>query len=192
MSQGMITSVHSSRWDKKKRNVIQSYWLCDVAVALPSTDAVSSAELNTAGWWAANLKNSILALKEAWQRSASIDSVSHNIKRETTVQETKSAMKQRSLCTRMCASLSVAEAYRLYNFSKELPCNGVVIFLKRPEIPFARLTTCLLQKLQTLYHRNPPWRLLMCGSFFLSLKHTAPTHTSLTFLYRASLNYHTY
>lgn len=34
---------------KKERNVIQGYWLCHVAMALPSTDTTSSTELNTAG-----------------------------------------------------------------------------------------------------------------------------------------------
>lgn len=43
-----IPSSHLHK-KKKKRNVIQGYWLCHVAMALPSTDTASSTELNTAG-----------------------------------------------------------------------------------------------------------------------------------------------
>lgn len=38
---------------KRERNVIQSYWLCDIAMALPSTDSASSAKLKhcwLVGW----------------------------------------------------------------------------------------------------------------------------------------------
>lgn len=44
---------------------------------------------------------------------------------------------------RVCARLSVAAASYL---SKELARSGVVIRLRGPEIPLARLATCLLEK----------------------------------------------
>lgn len=59
------------------------------------------------------------------------------------------------------------------NRKKELPFNGVVIFLRGPEIPFARLTICLLETLRMVYHRNPPWGLLRVHhSLHLSRSHS--------------------
>lgn len=56
----------------------------------------------------------------------------------------------------------------------------MVIFLRRPEISFARLTTCLVEKLRIFYHRNPPWRLLMCASFCLAHTHIKCAHPHIT------------
>lgn len=70
------------------------------------------------------------------------------------------------------------------NRSKELPSHHVVIFLRGPEIPFARLTTCLLEKPEMVRHKKPPCRLLM--HHFPPLARSlwnVPTHTALTFLF---------
>lgn len=85
---------------------------------------------------------------------------------------------------RLCVCVCVCgESISLMLNGQRIPLHWCGIFFREGlKIPFARLTTCLLEKPKMLYRRNPPWRLLMC----LLLPHTytlnVPTHTSLTFL----------
>lgn len=53
----------------------------------------------------------------------------------------------------------------------------MAVAVRGPEIPFARLTTCLLGKHTMLHHRIQPCRLLVCIFFPLSLSHNMHTRT---------------